>query len=714
MFFSLFFCLLSYLQLLILHSLVIMQAVKTRVGDMHDFIRSKREQDADFVLSLDNCIDVWDEYKASFDATALEENMAQEDYQASIEVEKKNFFHHLYEAIPDEKNLGDQFEAFISSLSSDDYTAHRIKSLEDADNIRKTVLTDLKRTKMQLESDDVLGPEGITQLEQIKTQIGVIERLDEIHCHMSPSAARANLKWFQLIAFLVMMVAVLTRTIKDAFLLKVASASSLGMIKIVLVLGASILVTILIMKAQKYFYQPDEGQQQRPANDGYNKLFNIIMSCFSGFFLLFTFFLLPNVGSLHLSASWASSMLAMFPGLKILIPLVQHWSYSLFYLVAELWTSVVFGVMIMKFLGANNTGKDKRSNIKNILLFSNLGTLTAGLIGKFVPKAYLIPTVLYITCAAAIGIMLIANVLFNKKTNGTSLKTPKLPRDSRSSGFISSMKKLYQSPYAWGLFVMVLVNGMVINFIELTWKATVKKMCFVDGVFSASMYASYTSMMWITVGISTILFTSMSDYIYKKFGWQKSMLILPIMMGITCATVFITGKYLIGMPSFAVVAVAISTLFVSFCKALKYGVFDPGEEAAYGVSVNSQDGKTDKPFGAHRESIKMIGARLSKALGGATQTIPLMIYPFLTQFDLIPAIAIASVVGIYLWANKVIAIDNGSANNPNATVNPVSGAALAMSQKLNALAVSPENEASLSVVINHSSANGADVAPIPV
>ena len=235
-----------------------------------------------------------------------------------------------------------------------------------------------------------------------------------------------------------------------------------------------------------------------------------------------------------------------------------------------------------------------------------------------------------------------------------------------------------------------------------------------DGVFSASMYASYTSMMWITVGISTILFTSMSDYIYKKFGWQKSMLILPIMMGITCATVFITGKYLIGMPSFAVVAVAISTLFVSFCKALKYGVFDPGEEAAYGVSVNSQDGKTDKPFGAHRESIKMIGARLSKALGGATQTIPLMIYPFLTQFDLIPAIAIASVVGIYLWANKVIAIDNGSANNPNATVNPVSGAALAMSQKLNALAVSPENEASLSVVINHSSANGADVAPIPV
>ena len=354
---------------------------------MHDFIRSKREQDADFVLSLDNCIDVWDEYKASFDATALEENMAQEDYQASIEVEKKNFFHHLYEAIPDEKNLGDQFEAFISSLSSDDYTAHRIKSLEDADNIRKTVLTDLKRTKMQLESDDVLGPEGITQLEQIKTQIGVIERLDEIHCHMSPSAARANLKWFQLIAFLVMMVAVLTRTIKDAFLLKVASASSLGMIKIVLVLGASILVTILIMKAQKYFYQPDEGQQQRPANDGYNKLFNIIMSCFSGFFLLFTFFLLPNVGSLHLSASWASSMLAMFPGLKILIPLVQHWSYSLFYLVAELWTSVVFGVMIMKFLGANNTGKDKRSNIKNILLFSNLGTLTAGLIGKFVPKS---------------------------------------------------------------------------------------------------------------------------------------------------------------------------------------------------------------------------------------------------------------------------------------------------------------------------------------
>ena len=48
------------------------------------------------------------------------------------------------------------------------------------------------------------------------------------------------------------------------------------------------------------------------------------------------------------------------------------------------------------------------------------------------------------------------------------------------------------------------------------------------------------------------------------------------------------------------------------------------------------------------------------------------------------------------------------------TVNPVSGAALAMSQKLNALAVSPENEASLSVAINHSSANGGDVAPIPV
>ncbi|MGC6404146.1 MAG: Npt1/Npt2 family nucleotide transporter [Candidatus Comchoanobacterales bacterium] len=489
-----------------------------------------------------------------------------------------------------------------------------------------------------------------------------IQKLKDAADYMEMSPARANIGWLQFMAFATMLVGVLTRNIKDSFILGVASASSIGVLKIGLSLIVAVLVIgPLIKMGQSYFYKAKDRKQTK-ASDGYAKLFTIVMGCFTAFFFAFTFLMLPNASSIHFSAAWANGWIATIPALKLVIPLLQHWSFSLFYLAAELWTSIVFSIIFLKFVSANSNSKDTRKNLKDVLLFSNLGTLTAGIIGKVVPEMYFQQTVLWTTCGVSLSMIFLGLIIFRQERSGTILKTP-THKDKKSNGFFADLANLWNSQYASRLFMMVLANGILINFVEFCWKTSVKKLCTINGIYNASMYASYTSMMWIIVGATTILFTYFSSSVVEKRKWRGTMLILPITLAITSVTVYLTAAYLVNIPSLASKAVAASTLFIALCKSMKYGFFDPCEEMANSVKYANGD----QPFGDKRTELKLVAPRLSKASGSAAQVLPMMILPsiFVTQASLIPLLTVATVFLIRNWINNINVIDNGLPTQQN-------------------------------------------------
>ncbi len=87
-----------------------------------------------------------------------------------------------------------------------------------------------------------------------------------------------------------------------------------------------------------------------------NQVFYATLTPFLGFYVLFAFLLYPLRHIVHPHAA-AAALVAKVPNLAAPVALVRNWSFSAFYLFAELWGSVVLSVL---FWGQANACMDVR------------------------------------------------------------------------------------------------------------------------------------------------------------------------------------------------------------------------------------------------------------------------------------------------------------------------------------------------------------------
>ena len=79
------------------------------------------------------------------------------------------------------------------------------------------------------------------------------------------------------------------------------------------------------------------------------QVFRGVVSTFLGFFACFAWLLYPNIGSLH-PHGLADSAARILPGsFQAPIAVIRNWTFSLFYLAAELWGSVVASLLFWGF-----------------------------------------------------------------------------------------------------------------------------------------------------------------------------------------------------------------------------------------------------------------------------------------------------------------------------------------------------------------------------
>ena len=127
------------------------------------------------------------------------------------------------------------------------------------------------------------------------------------------------------------------RACKDSLVVTAphSGAEAIPFIKVWAILPGALLLTYLFTRLRNRFSR--------------EKVFYVMMCIFLGFFLLFTFVLFPLQEHIHPS-HFADKMQAIFPkGFSGLIAVFRNWTFTLFYVMSELWGTAILSVLFWGF-----------------------------------------------------------------------------------------------------------------------------------------------------------------------------------------------------------------------------------------------------------------------------------------------------------------------------------------------------------------------------
>lgn len=383
----------------------------------------------------------------------------------------------------------------------------------------------------------------------------------------------------------------LVRDLKDTLMVSKAvcgGAETLGFLKLYGVTPSAILFMIIFVKLANVLER--------------EKLFYTIVTFFLSFFVVFGFVLYPLRDVLHFSEDTILSLQTSYPRLHWVWPVIGNWSFSIFYILAELWGSVVLSALFWQF--ANEITKVKESKRFYALfgMIGNVGLLASGSVIIFCanlaknsaisnPGADTFGTNLFYQMMTVLvfGVILIGiyrwmnkNVLTDPKlyTPGEGTKKKNKPK----LGMAESFKCIITSPYLIMIAVLVLAYGVSINLVEAVWKGQLKELC-----PDTNDYNAWMGRLSITTGAVTILSAIAAQNVFRKFSWKVAALITPIILFVTSILFygFIMYKNSVGseaqLMGFSVLFLAVLVGFIqnSLSKGTKYTLFDSTKQMAY-------------------------------------------------------------------------------------------------------------------------------------
>lgn len=352
---------------------------------------------------------------------------------------------------------------------------------------------------------------------------------------------------------------------------------------------------------------------------------------FLAFFSLFAMVIYPNRGVLHPTAFCNMLSTVLPAGFSAPLAILQNWSFAVFYVMAEMWGSVVASLLFWGFANEVTTVDEAKKYYPLFGLFANVAlifsgqyvrwvsnmrsTLAPGVDAWAVSLKYLMGAVL-----AGGGIVLSTfrhmqkNIVPNlPKNQGKKLAKKKKPKMSMKE----SAKFLLSSPYIRNLAMLVISYGMCINIVEVSWKAKLKLAFPNPNAYSAFM-GNFSS----ATGLVTLIMMLLGRTIFSKFGWRVAALVTPINLGITGLSFFalsIFSDFFAPMTAALgttplMLAVIVGAIQNILSKSAKYSLFDPCKEMAY-IPLD-QESKTKG-----KAAIDVIGNPLGKSGGALIQQI---------------------------------------------------------------------------------------------
>lgn len=379
----------------------------------------------------------------------------------------------------------------------------------------------------------------------------------------------------------------LLRNLKDAVVLtaKGSGAEVIPFIKVWGMLPAAIIGTWFYSKLCSKF--PRE------------KVFYILISSFLLFFLLFAFVLYPLRDLLHFHSLQGYLLETLSPGLKGLIAMFCNWTFTLFYIISELWSVLVLTVLFWGVANDINTVSEAKRSYGILNIGSNLAPLLGGGLTIFATNKMTLffisdsqdvwgQTIMNIVLIVAVLGVLSMLVFYWMQRNVFKKPLPEPLSKDGSKGRMSlraSIRFLLKSKYLVCLAVIVLSFNIAVNLTDILWKQQLA--AFFTNKNDLLIHLSYIQLgLSIVATVGALLFTSL----VRRFGWTMVAVITPLIMtalGISFFSFLFFGDLLssLTLTLFGISPIAMTVYVGSMqnclSKAAKYSVFDASRELAY-------------------------------------------------------------------------------------------------------------------------------------
>lgn len=324
-------------------------------------------------------------------------------------------------------------------------------------------------------------------------------------------------------------------------------------------------------------------------------LFYTCIIPFICFFGAFAFLFYPLRDVLHPTEFCQNLLEQAGPRFAGPIAILRNWTYCLFYVMAELWGSVVVSVLFWGFANQITTVDEASQFYPLFGLGANVALIFSGRAVKIFSqiRAELPPDVdgWGLSLRGLMGMVVIGGLLItaiyywlNRVVVPRVQKRESKKKKKAKMSVGESFTFLAGSRYIRDLAMLVVAYGISINLVEVTWKSKIKAQFPNPNDYSAFMGDFSTA-----TGAVTFTMMILSRYIFKYFGWGTAALITPTVLLITGIAFFSlvlfsdavapTLKALGLTPLMA--AVLVGAAQNVFSKSSKYSLFDPCKEMAY-------------------------------------------------------------------------------------------------------------------------------------
>ena len=455
-----------------------------------------------------------------------------------------------------------------------------------------------------------------------------------------------------LIFFLVSFNYNVLRNLKDALIVtaKSSGAEVIPFIKVWVMLPMAIVMTLIFTKLC--------------SKVGTRKAFYIIIVIFLSYFFIFTVFLYPNQHALHLHGL-ADYLQDVFPlGAKGFVAMLRYWMFTLFYVMAELWSNIVLSVLFWGFANEITKVSEAKRFYGLFGLIANISGVIAGKIslmacyGKFkmfitygtTPWEQTLFNLLFIIFISSFLIMLIHRwICKNVITDPNCVdsqdmlchKKKKMPKFSLRE----SITYLSRSTYVLYIAIIVVVYNLIINLLEVLWKDQVKML-----YPSPQDFMAYMNKVTMWTGfVATFIAIFITSNALRKLGWTKTAMITPLVLLVTSLSFFSMLFYghthlssiIISFGSNPLLCIVLlGTVNNVMSRASKYTVFDATKELSF-IPLSK-----DIKYQA-KAAIDGVGSRFGKS-GGSLVHQTLLIF-FSSISSSAPYIAIIFLLALTCW-----------------------------------------------------------------
>jgi AAA family ATP:ADP antiporter len=388
-------------------------------------------------------------------------------------------------------------------------------------------------------------------------------------------------------------------------------------------------------------------------------IFYICTIFFLVFFGVFAFILYPIKDIIHPNA-FCDYLLEVLPGSFMgPVAMIRLWSFSLFYLMAELWGSVVLSLLFWSFANQVCSVAEAKKFYPLFGMFANVALVVSGNFVTYVAEMRKTMPVeegvdpwqtslvyLMSGCLISGGLLLAAFTYMQRcVVNDPNLVEQTQTKKAKSKSNMSmgdSLRYLAKDTYILDLGVLVIGYGMAINLIEVTWKSRLKMQ-----YPEANDYAAFMGKYSTATGMLTIVLMLVGQRFLAWFGWGVTAVCTPVV----CLTTGVCFFSLILFPAMwdpVAVSLGVDALLLSVLvgtaqnvgtKATKYGMFDPTKEMAY-IPLDAEQKTKGKA------AIDVIASRMGKSGGSLIQQFLILFLGTLS--------ACAPYIGIFLLAITLV------------------------------------------------------------